>query len=158
MIDLDCDNMDLENKAEREAEEHMRCFFTQSFISHSRYDSFFPRSNPHILNHSLASVSHKRKKVNEKLVAMQFLKDNKTIVLGYDKTSERGDINFADSSEPKISDFYYNKLQSGLGGIACLDDGRFILAADKKGVFAWIDLSKGPNIDDIKSNSLQTSF
>lgn len=89
---------------------------------------------------------------------MQYLKDSKMIILGYDKTSERGDINFADSSEPKISDFYYNKLQSGLGGIACLDDGRYVIAADKKGVFAWIDLSKGPNIDDIKANSLQTNF
>lgn len=50
---------------------------------------------------------------------MSFLKDNKTIILGYDKTSERGDINFADTSEPKISDFYYNKLNGGLGGLAC---------------------------------------
>lgn len=50
---------------------------------------------------------------------MIFLKDNKNIILGYDKTSERGDINFIDSSEPKISDFYYNKLQGGLGGISC---------------------------------------
>ena len=89
---------------------------------------------------------------------MQFLKDNKTIVLGYDKTSERGDINFADASEPKIDDFYYNKLQSGLGGIACMNDGRFLLAADKKGWFAWVDRSKGPNIDDIRANSIQTAF
>ena len=89
---------------------------------------------------------------------MEFLKDSKNIILGYDKTSERGDINFADASEPKISDFYYNKLQGGLGGIACLDDGRYVIVADKKGVFAWVDLSKGPNIDDIKANSMQTTF
>lgn len=74
---------------------------------------------------------------------MKFLKDNKNIVLGYDKTSERGDINFIDASEPKISDFYYNKLQGGLGGLSCFEDGRFILAADKKGIFAYVDLSKG---------------
>jgi hypothetical protein len=50
---------------------------------------------------------------------MRFLKDNKTIILGYDKTSERGDINFIDVCEPKISDFYYNKLIGGLGGLSC---------------------------------------
>ena len=76
----------------------MRCFFTQNFISHSRFHSFFPKTGNNILTHSLASVAHKRKKVNEKLVSMRFLKDNKTIVLGYDKTSERGDINFVDAS------------------------------------------------------------
>lgn len=89
---------------------------------------------------------------------MKFLKDNKNIILGYDKTSERGDINFIDASEPKISDFYYNKLTGGLGGISCFEDGRFVLTADKKGVFAYVDLSKGPNIEDIKSNSIQTNF
>ena len=39
-----------------------------------------------------------------------------------------------------------------------MDDGRYLLAADKKGTFAWVDLSKGPNIDDIKANSQQTTF
>ena len=39
-----------------------------------------------------------------------------------------------------------------------MDDGRFLLAADKKGAFAWVDLSKGPNIDDIKGSSMQTNF
>ena len=29
---------------------------------------------------------------------MQFLKDSKMIVLGYDKQAERGDINFIDTS------------------------------------------------------------
>jgi polyadenylation factor subunit 2 len=89
---------------------------------------------------------------------MRFLKDNKTVILGYDKTSERGDINFIDAAEPKISDFYYNKLQGGLGGLSCFEDGRWVLAADKKGVFAYVDLSKGPNIDDIRANSVQTTY
>ena len=153
--------MDLENKAEREAEDRMKCLFSHLYITHSKFHNLFPRpfqKNRYVLDYSIATVSHKRKKVNEKLVAMQFLKDNKNIILGYDKTSERGDINFADSSEPKISDFYYNKLTGGLGGLACFDDGRYAIAADKKGVFAWIDMSKGPNIEDIKSNSIQTNF
>ena len=29
---------------------------------------------------------------------MEFLKDSKTIILGYDKSSERGDVNFIDMS------------------------------------------------------------
>jgi hypothetical protein len=110
------------------------------------------------LDKYVTTFSHKRKKANEKLVYMQFLKDNKNIILGYDKTSERGDINFIDAAEPKISDFYYNKLQGGLGGISCFQDGRFILAADKKGIFTYVDLSKGPNIEDIKANSIQTQW
>ena len=89
---------------------------------------------------------------------MHFLKDNKTVILGYEKTAERGDINFLDCSEPKISDFYYNKLNGGMGGIGCFQDGRFVLVADKKGVFAYVDLAKGPNIDDIKAASVQTAF
>jgi hypothetical protein len=40
-----------------------------------------------MLDVSVGTLSHKRKKVNEKLVSMKFLKDNKTVVLGYDKTS-----------------------------------------------------------------------
>ena len=88
---------------------------------------------------------------------MNFLKDNKTIILGYDKTSERGDINFIDVCEPKISDFYYNKLNGGLGGLSCFEDGRFVIVADKKGVIAYVDLSKGPNIEDIKNNSIETA-
>ena len=39
-----------------------------------------------------------------------------------------------------------------------MDDGRYLLVADKKGTFAWVDLSKGPNIDDIKASSMETSF
>lgn len=92
--------MEIERKAEQEAEERMRCVFAQMYFTHSRFHSLFPKNqkNRHVLDHSLACVYHKRKKVNEKLVAMQFLKDNKNIILGYDKTSERGDINFADTS------------------------------------------------------------
>ena len=33
-----------------------------------------------------------------------------------------------------------------------------MLVADKKGIFAYVDLAKGPNIDDIKANSIQTNF
>ena len=130
------------------------------YIVNSKFHKLHPsnKESRHMLDTSVGTLSHKRKKVNEKLVSMKFLKDNKNIVLGYDKTSERGDINFIDASEPKISDFYYNKLQGGLGGISCYEDGRFILAADKKGVFAYVDLSKGPNIEDIKANSVQTTY
>jgi hypothetical protein len=128
------------------------------YIVNSKFHKLYPSNkiSRNMLDTSVGTLSHKRKKVNEKLVSMKFLKDNKNVVLGYDKTSERGDINFIDASEPKISDFYYNKLQGGLGGLSCFEDGRFILAADKKGVFAYVDLSKGPNIDDIKANSVQT--
>lgn len=87
---------------------------------------------------------------------MQFLRDSKTVILGYDKSSERGDINFIDLSEPKVNDFYYNKLQAGMGGLAVFKDGRFIIVADKKGGFTFIDMFQGPNIDDIKNKSIQT--
>ena len=92
--------MDLDNSAEKKAEENMRLLFAQMYITHSKFRNLFPQNKPqrHILDNSLASVAHKRKKVNEKLVAMTFLKDNKNIILGYDKTSERGDINFIDTS------------------------------------------------------------
>ena len=63
-----------------------------------------------------------------------------------------------DCSEPKINDFYYNKLNGGMGGIACFQDGRFVLVADKKGVFSYVDLAKGPDIEDIKSASVQTAY
>ena len=45
-----------------------------------------------------------------------------------------------------------------MGGISCFKDGRFVLVADKKGVFAYVDLAKGPNIEDIKAGSVQTAF
>lgn len=75
-------------------------------------------------------------------------------MLGYDKSSERGDINFIDTSEPKINDFYYNKLQGGFGGAAVFKDGRYIIVSDKKGNFTFIDVLQGPNIDDIKNKTI----
>ncbi len=58
-------------------------------ILHSRFHKLFPKKieNRYILDKSIATLSHKRKKANEKLIQMKFLKDNKTIILGYDKTS-----------------------------------------------------------------------
>lgn len=61
-------------------------------------------------------------------------------------------------SEPKINDFYYNKLQGGMGGLACFKEGRFIIVADKKGNFTFIDLFQGPNIDDIKNKNIETQY
>ena len=92
--------MDIENQAEKEAEDRMRRLFAQMYITHSRYNSVFPNTQPnrYLLDYSLASISHKRKKANEKLTSMQYLHDNKTVILGYEKTAERGDINFIDSS------------------------------------------------------------
>jgi hypothetical protein len=110
------------------------------------------------LDNEVAVLNHKRKKTNEKLMFMEFLKDSKTIILGYDKSSERGDINFIDMSEPKVNDFYYNKLQGGMGGLTVFKDGRFIIVADKKGGFTFIDMFQGPNIDDIKNKSIETPY
>jgi hypothetical protein len=73
---------------------------------------------------------------------MHFLKDSNFVVLGYDKQTERGDINFIAVNELKSRDFYYNKLSTGVGGIQCFDDGRNVLIADKKGVFSFIDMFK----------------
>lgn len=80
---------------------------------------------------------------------MQFLKDSNYVVLGYDKQTDRGDINFIAVNELKNKDFYYNKLSTGVGGIQCFEDGRNILIADKKGVFSFIDLFKELNYADI---------
>lgn len=38
-----------------------------------------------MINLHIETLQHKKKKPNEKLVKMQFLKDSKMIVLGYDK-------------------------------------------------------------------------
>lgn len=103
-----------------------------------------------MIDFHLESLQHKKKKPNEKLVRMEFLKDSKMIVLGYDKQAERGDINFIDASEPKVKDFFYNKLDGGVGGIQCFEDGRTILIADKKGMFSYIDLFKELNLNDIE--------
>lgn len=85
---------------------------------------------------------------------MQFLRDSKMIVLGYDKQTERGDINFIDAGEPKVKDFFYNKLVGGVGGIECFQDGRNILIADKKGMFSYIDLFKALNLGDIEEKKI----
>lgn len=59
------------------------------YIVNSRFHKLFPpnKESRNILDTQIAAISHKRKKVNEKLVSMKFLKDNKNIILGYDKTS-----------------------------------------------------------------------
>jgi hypothetical protein len=41
-----------------------------------------------------------------------------------------------------------------MGGLACFRDGRYIIVADKKGNFTFIDMSQGPNIDDIKNKNI----
>jgi hypothetical protein len=50
--------------------------------------------NADIIGELLGNFKHTAKKPNEKLVQMHFLKDNNFVVLGYDKQTERGDINF----------------------------------------------------------------
>ncbi len=84
------------------------------------------------------------------------MKDSKTVLLGYEKSSERGDINFLDTSEPKITDFYFNKFVGGIGGIGVFQNGRYVLVADKKGYFSNVDMFKGPNIEDIKDKTFKT--
>jgi hypothetical protein len=43
-----------------------------------------------------------------------------------------------------------------MGGLAVFKDGRYIIIADKKGTFTFIDMFQGPNIDDIKNRSIET--
>jgi len=43
-----------------------------------------------------------------------------------------------------------------MGGLAVFRDGRYIIVADKKGGFTFIDMFQGPNIDDIKNKSIET--
>jgi hypothetical protein len=45
-----------------------------------------------------------------------------------------------------------------MGGLSVFRDGRFILVADKKGGFTFIDMFQGPNIDDIKNKSIETPY
>lgn len=45
-----------------------------------------------------------------------------------------------------------------MGGLAVFRDGRYIIIADKKGSFTFIDMFQGPNIDDIKNRSLETPY
>lgn len=107
-----------------------------------------------MINLHIETLQHKKKKPNEKLVKMQFLKDSKMIVLGYDKQAQRGDINFIDTSEPKIKDFFYNKLDGGVGGVQCFEDGKTILIADRRGMFSYIDLFKDLNLNDIEQQRI----
>lgn len=51
-------------------------------------------TNDQVINELLANFKHACKKPQEKLVRMQFLKDSNFIVLGYNKQTDRGDINF----------------------------------------------------------------
>lgn len=83
---------------------------------------------------------------------MHFLKDSNYIILGYDKQTDRGDINFISVNELKPKEFYYNKLATGVGGIQCFDNGRTILISDKKGTFFYIDTFKELNHTEIDLN------
>lgn len=68
----------------------------------------------------IASFKHSNnKKPQEKLVQMHFLKDSNYVILGYDKQTDRGDINFIAVNELSNKDFYYNRLATGIGGIQC---------------------------------------
>lgn len=89
---------------------------------------------------------------------MHFLKDSNFVVLGYDKQTDRGDINFIAVNELKNREFYYNKLSTGVGGIQCFDDGRNILIADKKGVFSFIEMLKELNHSDIDGKKIETGI
>lgn len=54
-----------------------------------------------LTNNLLGSFKHMSKKPQEKLVHMHFLKDSNFVVLGYDKQTDRGDINFIAVNELK---------------------------------------------------------
>ena len=56
-------------------------------IYNSKYSRLFEKQSKNYLDQLLVSLQHKKKKPNEKLVQMHFLKDSKMIVLGYDKQS-----------------------------------------------------------------------
>ena len=106
----------------------------------------------------MSKFKYATKKTNEKLVHMHFLKDSNYVILGYDKQTDRGDINFISVSELKNKDFYYNKLNTGVGGIQCFEDGRNILIADKKGTFSYIDMFKELNYNDIDDKRIETGI
>lgn len=44
----------------------MRCLFAQMYIAHSKFHNLYPqgKQSRYLLDASLASISHKRKKVN----------------------------------------------------------------------------------------------
>lgn len=59
-------------------------------IGNTRHSSLYPKQeekNEGYLKCHLHSLTHTKKKPNEKLVRMHFLKDSKMIILGYDKQS-----------------------------------------------------------------------
>ena len=152
-----------ENDAEDTKEQRIRCLYAGLHIMNSRFGQLYPLSRPkhpieNIIESPIEVLQHKKKKPNEKLVRMEFLRDSKMVVLGYDKQSERGDINFIDASEPKIKDFFYNKLEGGVGGIACFQNGYNIMIADRKGMFSYIDLFKALNLNDIKDKEIKTEL
>lgn len=59
--------------------------------------------------------------------------------MGYGRP-DRGDINFIDSSKPRVVEFFYKELTGGLGGLAPYQDGKRVMIADRKGKFTWIDV------------------
>lgn len=117
-----------------------------------------PQQDRSVISALMGSFKHTVKKSNEKLVHMHFLKDSNFVVIGYDKQTERGDINFISVNELKNRDFYYNKMNTGIGGIQLFDDGRNILIADKKGVFSFIDMFKELNYTDIENKRIITGI
>lgn len=147
-----------ENDIENQTEQKVRCFYAALHISNAKYSRLYPTRSKTLIDQQLVTLQHKKKKPNEKLVQMEFLKDSKMIVLGYDKQSERGDINLIDVGEPKIKDFFYNKLAGGIGGIQCFGDGKSILIADRKGMFSYINVFTVPDLHDIEAKRVETSI
>lgn len=90
------------------------------------------------LVHSFRNDKKDREK-NSFVAKMAYLKSSKEVVVGYDRP-DRGDINFIDSSKPRVVEFFYKDLSGGLGGLAPLQDGKKVMIADRKGKFTWIDV------------------
>jgi hypothetical protein len=84
---------------------------------------------------------------------MFFLKSSNEVVVGYNRP-DRGDINFIDSSKPRVIEFYFKELTGGLGGVAPLQDGRNIIIADRKGKFTHIDVAT-KNLNDVKEKNVK---
>ena len=82
-----------ENYAEDAKEQRIRCLYAGLHIMNSRFGQLYPlttkpkKSADDIINAHIETLQHKKKKPNEKLVRMEFLRDSKMIVLGYDKQS-----------------------------------------------------------------------
>ena len=152
--------MDEKENVEDKKSQRVRCLYAGLHIDHSRFGKLYGLGSGGgaIINQHLETLHNKKKKPNEKLVRMEFLRDSKMVVLGYDKQSERGDINFIDVSEPQVKDFFYNKLAGGVGGIQCFRNGHDILIADRKGMFSYIDLFKSLDLNDIEDKKVITSL